>query len=105
MSNPERDRILARRARFLGAALASVGFVACAQGCDRSQTPETCLSIAPFEEDAGPVPANTIATDPEPVEPPPPDASQEPQEPEEPLPPEVCLRVAPPQPCLSITPG
>ncbi len=102
MSNPERDRILTRRALFVGTALASVGFGA---ACDRSQTPDTCLSIAPVEEDAGSVPANTIATDPEPVEPPPPDAPQEPQEPEEPLPPEVCLRVAPPQPCLSVTPG
>jgi hypothetical protein len=97
MSNPERDRILTRRALFVGTALASVGFAA----CDRSQTPDTCLSIAPVGEDAGqdPAPTSTIATDP--VDPPP----AEPQEPEEPLPPEVCLRVAPPQPCLSVTPG
>lgn len=114
MTNRLRERILARRARFVGAAIASVGVAAAsAQGCGGSQTPGVCLSVAPYAtEDAGPVeptgpaPTATMATDPDPGQP---DAG-------EPLPPEVCLKVAPdpppdhpepppPHPCLSMTPG
>jgi hypothetical protein len=77
VSDDARRQILARRARFVAAALAGLGALGCTR--DPAPPPEPCLSqpMQP-EPDAGPTP-----------------------------PPEVCLSIQPaetdpaPQPCLS----
>jgi len=103
MRDNPRDRILARRARFVGAALATAGLATGGmQACGAAQP---CLSVvAPESEDAGTDAASSVptATSPEPSETgtpvstePPPDVCLSP--PEEELPPDVCLRAAPPR--------
>jgi hypothetical protein len=70
--------ILARRARFIAAALASAGITAAS--CNKSNVeanPQPCLSVAPVNNDAAPPPHEA---------------------PPEQVPPQVCLSPLPPSP-------
>lgn len=121
MSDDEtRKLILARRAKFVAAAIASVGIA-----CGKTTEPVPCLSPPPQDPDASvtsPQPCLSVAI---PVDPVPPDAGNNIQvDPDagpapapclSPMPadagapvPRPCLKVAqpkpPPQPCLSVAP-
>lgn len=57
MSDDAKRTILARRARFIAAAVASVG-MAC--GKEKATPPQPCLEVA-MEPDAGPTPAPCLS--------------------------------------------
>ncbi len=119
MSDDEtRKLILARRAKFVAAAIASVGIACGKTGAD----PQPCLSPPPMEQDATtPQPCLSVMIPVEPVDAAPPiqtdsDAGAQPQPCLSPMPnppqdagkpvPQPCLKVKPPtpQPCLSVAP-
>jgi hypothetical protein len=78
-----RREILARRARFVAAALTSMGIAAGVEACKSSPPPEPCLSIAPEHP-----PEACLSVEPEPVEDagPPPQVCLSPMQPVEPDP-------------------
>lgn len=104
-----RTLILARRARFVAAAMASIS-IACGK---ESKNPEPCLSVIEIDSgssepssldasitgDAGADGVDASTTDaasaPDASAPPKADAGTAPQ---------ACLRVAPPRPCLKVAP-
>lgn len=126
--DPDRSAILARRNRFIAVALS--GLTTALTGCDDKDgttgpepclktlppstgTPEPCLEVAPADEggdgDAGEDAGDGGGDDgakPEPcLKVAPPEPCLSPVVPPEPDPkPEACLKVAPPQPCLDVAP-
>lgn len=107
-----RSLILARRARFVAAAMASIS-IACGK---ESKNPEPCLSVieidsgsaeptsvdASIASDAGGEDASTpdAAPAPDSGAPPKADGGPAPQPCLRAAPPRACLKVAPPRPCL-----
>ncbi len=99
MTDDESKRlILARRARFVAAALASAGISAAS--CNKNapeSNPQPCLSVPVQRVDAAPPPSDVPPSDVPPAEPPPSaPPSQEVTPPVEP--PHVCLSPMPPPP-------
>jgi hypothetical protein len=83
----EEDRalLLARRARFVAAALAAAGLTAAS--CDKNPpdaNPRPCLSVAPVRDAGPPPPPPEPMVCLSPIPPPPPDAAPAPQEKKEP---------------------
>ena len=110
MNDEARRKILARRARFVAAAVVSMGVAACEKKPEPVTTsPQPCLSVMAVPSDAGPVPEATdssTATDASDA----PDAtdadaseSSADAKPDTPKP-MPCLKIAPPHPCLKIAP-
>ena len=103
-----RTLILARRARFVAAAMASIS-IACGK---ESKNPEPCLSVVeidsgstePSSVDASvPTDAGADGGDPSTPDAASPDAGAPPKTDAGPAP-QACLRVAPPRPCLKVAP-
>ena len=87
--SPPREAILARRAKFVAAALACAGLSTHAQGC----CPQTCLEPAMDPDAAPPLPCLTIAPEPSPV----PDAARKDAAGDARNKAQPCLSVAPPR--------